>query len=151
MSVSVDKLKYLYHFTCLRNLAEIKKSGYLKTTTSNLDFNDFGKCPVVWLTSSPAPENNGLLFADNIPDDLNKTHIRITVRWKKYFKHWDSWSDEKGMDKNFKQALINSASAENTYMKWYISEKIIPFKDVLAVENISTGQIYYRRDEIESK
>jgi len=54
----------------------------------------------------------GLLFGKNLPDDLNKTQIRITIRKKQYMKSWDEWSNEKGMDKLLKQMMIESALAE---------------------------------------
>jgi len=54
----------------------------------------------------------GLLFDKNLPDDLNKTQIRIIIRKKQYMKSWDEWSNEKGMDKLLKQMMIESALAE---------------------------------------
>jgi hypothetical protein len=90
---------------------------------------------VVWLTDSPTPDHMGLLFDENMPDDLIKTRIRFTIKKKPYIKKWDEWSDAKGMDKQLKQALIGT-----------VSERIIPMNDVLAIENIATGKIIYQRD-----
>jgi len=117
------------------------ESGYLNLTASNFSFEQ-KKHPVVWLTDLPTPDNHGLLIDKNIPDDLNKTHIRFTIRNRPFIKQWDAWSDAKGMDKQQKQFMITSASAEDTYKSWYVSEQIIQIaKDVVCVENLATGQI----------
>ena len=137
----MDKSKVLYHFTCSYLLNAIMESGYLNLTASNFSFEQ-KKHPVVWLTDLPTPDNHGLLIDKNIPDDLNKTHIRFTIRNRPFIKQWDAWSDAKGMDKQQKQFMITSASAEDTYKSWYVSEQIIQIaKDVVCVENLATGQI----------
>jgi len=134
------KPEVYYHFTCSYLLPAIMQSGFLNLTASNFSFEQ-KLYPVVWLTNLPTPDNHGLLFDCNIPDDLNKTHIRFSIRKRPYIKHWDAWSDEKGMDKQLKQTLIHSASAEDTYQSWYISEQIVPItKDVICIENLATGQ-----------
>lgn len=133
----------LYHYTCKYHLPSIAKTRYLSLTESNFTFKQAGMFPVVWLTDSPTPDNMGLLFDANMPDDLNKTYIRFTIRKKEYMKQWDKWSDSKGMDKEQKQNLIASASAEKAYKSWYVSERIIPIKDVLKIENIVTGETLY--------
>jgi hypothetical protein len=74
--------KVLYHFTSLYNLQAIIKTRYLTLTDINFSFEKAGMYPVVWLTDSPIPENMGLLFDADMPDDLNKTHIRFTIRKK---------------------------------------------------------------------
>lgn len=131
-----------YQYSCKYLLPAIIKSGFLALTESNFSFEQAGLFPVVWLTNSPTPDNNGLLFDDNMPDDLNKTHIRFTIRNRPYIKRWDEWSDSKGMDKNQKQLLIHTASAEDTYKNWCISEQPIPIAtDVICVENLVTGQM----------
>lgn len=138
----MNEPKVFYHYTCSFHLPAIIKSGFLTLTDSNFSFVQSGLFPVVWLTDSPTPDNHGLLFADNMPDDLNKTHIRFTIRSRPYIKQWDAWSDAKGMDKEIKQALINAAAAEDTYKNWYISEQAIPIAtDVICVENLMRGQI----------
>lgn len=133
----------LYHFTCSYALSSIMKSRFLTLTESNFSFEKAGMFPVVWLTDSPEPDNMGLLFDPGMPDDLNKTHIRFTIRKKRFMQRWDEWSDSKGMDKLQKQYLISSASAEDTYMSWYVSEQIIPINDVITIENIATGNVLY--------
>ena len=136
----------LYHYTCSYLLPSIMKARYLTLTRSNFSLDNMRLFPVVWLTDSPMPDIMGLLFDPNIPDDLNKTRIRFTIRKKKYMKQWDEWSDSKGMDKQLKQALIASASAENTYMSWYVSEQIIPINDIITIENLATGKVLYQKE-----
>jgi len=89
--------EFIYHFTCPYLLPSILKSGYLTLTDSNFSFERAGMFPVVWLTDLPKPDNMGLLFDSNMPDDLNKTHIRFTIRKRPYMKRWDEWSVSKGM------------------------------------------------------
>jgi len=60
------------------------------------------------------PDNMGLLFDENIPDDFNKTHFRIAFYKEPYMELRDEWSDSKGMDKATKQILINIANAQDT-------------------------------------
>ena len=133
----------LYHYTCPYLLPAILKSGYLMLTESNFSFEKAGLFPVVWLTDSPTPDNMGLLFDAAMPDDLNKTHIRFTLRKRPYLRRWDEWSDANGMDSQQKQILIATASAENTYKSWHISEQAIPLSDMLAIENMQRGEILY--------
>lgn len=133
----------LYHFTCRFHLEEISKSNCLNLSTSNFDFNNLDLYPVVWLTSLPTAENQGLKFRDDIPWDLDKTRYRFTVRKQPYMKQWDSWSDDKGMNPEYKQLLIETANADETYKSWYVSEKPIPFSDILKIENLAEGTILY--------
>ena len=85
---------------------------------------DADGCPVVDLTVKIAPEHKigyvilcdtshvfekagaktitvskGNDIDNNIPDVLNNTHIRFTIRNRPFIKQWDAWSDAKGMDK----------------------------------------------------
>ena len=138
--------KVLYHYTCQFHLPSIVKANFLTLTTSNFCLENHNLHRVVWLTDSPTPDNMGLLFDESVPDYLNKTRIRFTVRKKPYMKQWDKWSDEKGMDKELKAALITSASAEETYKTWYVSERVIPMNDVLMIENIATGETIYKKE-----
>jgi hypothetical protein len=110
-----------------------------------------GLFPVVWLTDSPNPDNMGLLFQDDMPNYLNKTHVRFTLRKKPYMRRWLEWGDEKGIDEITKQALITTASAEETHKTWYVSEQIIPNTEVLLVENLKTGEVYYRKEDNQTK
>ena len=134
----------VYHYTCSYLLPTIIRSGFLTLTDSNFSFKQVDLYPVVWLTSSKTPDNHGILFDPQMPDDLNKTHIRFTIRKRPYIMQWDKWSDDKGMDKELKQTLIKSALAEDTYQQWYISEQPISLAtDVVCFENLMTGQVCY--------
>ncbi len=123
--------KVLYHFTSLYNLNKILPEKWLTTTESNFVFSQSANPLVVWMADIPMPDNHGLLFDDNMPDELNKTFYRISIRWKKHFRRWDEWSTEKEMDSDIKRMLIESAGAQNTYKSWYISESNIPINDWL--------------------
>ena len=140
MSKAKSTPKVVYHFTSPLWLLSILISKFIALTESNLNTPD-GNCGVVWLTSSPDSNNHGLKFDKSLPVEYVKTRIRITLPHKATFKHWDKWSDMKGMDKGYKEALICTASAEETYKTWYISEKPIPITDFMKVENIVTGEI----------
>jgi uncharacterized protein YdhG (YjbR/CyaY superfamily) len=132
--------KVLYHFTSPLFLSSILISKHIALTESNLNISD-GNYGVVWLTSSPDSANHGLKFDKTIPVEYDKTSIRITLPYKPAFKLWDEWSDMKGMNKEYKETLIFSANAAETYKTWYISETIIPISDILKVENMATGEI----------
>ena len=134
----------LYHFTCRANLDSIAKSNCLELSMSNFDLNSLSLHPVVWLTSLPTADNHGLKFNDSIPWDLDKTRYRFTVIKQPYMKHWDTWSNGKGMNAEHKQTLIATAKAEETYSSWYISEQPIPFSDILKIENLADGTILFQ-------
>ena len=140
--INVNDPKVLYHFTCSVNLSAIMQTGFINLTASNYSIDDLSLFPVVWLTSSPTPNNHGLSFNEKMPVELNKTRIRFTIRNRPFIKQWDLWCEEKGMDRKTKQAMIETAFAENTYMNWYISEQPISIADdAICVENLETGQI----------
>lgn len=126
----------VYHFTSPHNLVAILKLGYLAVSGSNLNIAK-GNVDVVWLTTSPMPQNHGLGETENMV--FNKKIIRITVKHKPSFKLWDEWSDKKGINKEWKDTLIFTANAEETHKTWYISEHIIPFDDIIKIENVVTG------------
>jgi uncharacterized protein YdhG (YjbR/CyaY superfamily) len=121
-------------------LTQILGAGYIALTESNLN-TLVGNCGVVWLTDSPQSEGHGLLFDPNIPVDLDKTRIRMTVRYKATFKHWDEWSNKKGINPSWKESLISTASAEEAHKTWYVSERVVHLIDVLKIENIVTGEV----------
>ncbi len=135
--------KVLYHFTSLYSLNKILPEKWITTTESNLAFSQSNP-RVVWMTDMPMPNNHGLLFQDNIPDDLNKTFYRISIRWKKHFRRWDEWREERGMDSDIKRVLIESAGAQNTCKSWYISESNIPINDWLTIEDVRTGKVLFK-------
>jgi uncharacterized protein YdhG (YjbR/CyaY superfamily) len=125
------------------------RSGCISLTESNLNLPE-GNCGVVWLTTSPDVENHGLKFGNAISAALDKTSIRITLPHKASFKQWDEWSDQKGMDNQYKEILIRTAHAEETYVTWYVSEREIPVADFLKLENLSTGEVVDIADAVKS-
>ena len=140
---------FLYHFTCRYHLLSILSERRLSLTTSNFTFDNLSLYPVVWLTTSPTPDNMGLLFDKNIPDEFNKTHIRIALFKEPYIEPWDVWSDRKGMDKATKQILIDTANAQETYKTWYVSEREIPLEDIMFIEDMTTGHLLWQNEEDE--
>lgn len=139
--------KVLYHFTSLFHLNRILPSKWITTTESNLALSQSVSPRVVWMTDMQTPDQHGLLFQDNMPDELNKTFYRISIRWKDHFRLWDKWSEEKGMDPEIKQALIEAAGAERTYKSWYVSEKNIPINDWLTIEDARTGKVLFKWED----
>lgn len=129
----------LYHFTSTSGLVGILHTKHIALSESNLNIRE-GNCGIVWLTSSPEPVNHGLKFNDSIPSEHDKTCVRIALQYKSTFRHWDAWSDDKGMDAAYKQHLIRSANGEESHKTWYISEGVIPIDDILEIENLSTGE-----------
>lgn len=107
--------KLLYHYTAPLRWKQIKKSGYLKLTPSNLkkpvnpkivtlpdgtksivDETDDYK-PVVWLTDSEVPSNMGLSGPQGQRD---KEKIQIAIEYNKEKHHWwATWSDRNRIDK----------------------------------------------------
>jgi uncharacterized protein YdhG (YjbR/CyaY superfamily) len=143
------KPEVLYHFTSLAGLSAILCAEQIALTDSNLNSRE-NSGGVVWLTSSPAPTNHGLKFDNEIPAEHDKTRIRITLPHKNAFQRWDEWSDSMKMDAGYKGALVASAGAEETHKTWYISESIIPAKDILQIEDMMTGEIISAEDGVES-
>lgn len=136
--------KVLYHYTCLFHINRILDCRYLKLTESNFSLREAGLNPVVWMTEMPTPDNQGLLFDQNMPDEINKTFYRISIQWKKHFRQWDEWSEEKGIDPKFKLALIESAGAQETYKSWYVSENTVPINNWITIEDVRTGKVLFK-------
>ena len=149
MAKIIEKPKIIYHYTSSFGLSAILRSGHIGITESNLNTID-GNCGVVWLTSSPEAMNHGLKFDESIPSEHDKTHIRISLLHNESFEHWDEWSDVKGMDKDYKEALICSANAQEMYQTWYVSEAVIPICDIIEVKNMVTGEIILVDDALKS-
>ena len=139
----------LYHYTSPFGLAGILQSRYIALTERNPNIRE-SNCGVIWLTSSPDAKNHGLKFDDAIPNQLDKTIIRISLPYNESYKVWDTWSDGKGMDKGNKEILIRSANAEETYKTWYISESEISTEYFLKIENLLTGEAFSDDEIIES-
>jgi len=141
----------LYHYTCPHYVEAILDAGYINTTASNLGLDKANLYPVVWLADSPSPDNLGLFSSSKIPDELDKTFVRITVAKKPYMKHWEKWSKDKGRNEEWTQALITAPCAESTSHTWYVSERKITFEDILLIENLQTGEIYFDSSKSDKK
>ena len=102
------------------------------------------------MTSSPEPENHGLKFDNSIPPEFDKTSIRISLPYKDTYKLWDDWSTGKGMDTDYKEVLIASANASETYKTWYISESAIPIGEFIEIVDMITGETLSVEDTINS-
>ena len=133
----------LYHFTCKEHLEEILSSQYLKLTDSNIITPDGtleterrsqAYKPVVWLTDSEYSNNIGLEGSV-----VDKTEIKITVLKKDYMVRWEDWGPQKEMEKAWRRRFCRNQKISS----WYISEQIIPFSDILRIENRYDGTVYY--------
>lgn len=152
----MPELEYLYHYTAPLRYEQIKASGYLKLTPSNLkrlvnphwitmedgtrnfvDETDEYK-PVVWLTNSDTPNNHGL--------SREKEKIQIVLRYNKEKHHWWwTWKDKNRADKKMTKGLMSKGTR---YTTWYVCEEIIPFEDILLVKNLETNEILYTKENM---
>ena len=137
----------IYHYTCEFHLASIEKSGYLTLTEHSISLSEKPMPPVLWLTTSPTPENNGLKFDNSIPDFFDKTRVRITLRKHPFMQRWVEWHDRTGRSAEEKEVLIASAGAEESHKDWYISLIPIPLGEILIIENLKTGKVYYEKQK----
>lgn len=133
----------LYHYTCVYHLPAIFSAGYLKLTDSNLiapdgtietELRSKTYKPVVWLTDSESPDRLGL---DGSAAD--KKEVTITVARKPYMKYWKSWEPQKEMPKWWKESFTKGYNVSS----WYVSERVISFRDILKIENRYDGTVYY--------
>lgn len=147
-------LNYVYHYTSVLRWNEIKESGYLKLTPSNLknlknpkmvkrpdgttaivDETDDYK-PVVWLTESTVPQDMGL-------ENPQKMRIQIAIPYDKTKHHWWwTWKDRNRADKKITKFLICHGEK---YTTWYVCEEIIPFEDFIYVKDLATDTIIYEK------
>lgn len=138
----------LYHYTCAYHLSAIFSSGYLKLTSSDiippdgtLETEMKAKVykPVVWLTDSKEPIGQGLEGSA-----ADKKEIKITVAKKDYMEPWTSWKPQKKMPNWWKKAYCKKQNPSS----WYVSEEIVPFTDILKIENRYDGTVYYEAGRI---
>lgn len=150
-------MEYLYHYTAPQRWEQIKESGYLKLTPSNLlkpknpkmvkqadgtyvyaDETDSYK-PVVWFTNLTTPEGHGLIDV--------KTEIQIAVELKKE-KHiwWVEWKDKNRMNKSWFKSMTKGGMR---YGSWYVCEEIVPIEDFIYVKNLKTGEVLYGEEPTE--
>lgn len=142
---ATQDVKILYHYTSVEQLPWIGYSGYLKLTSSDLimpdetietELKNKVYRPVVWLTDSLSAEKMGLdgsLY--------NKKAVRITIQGKPDIVKWEYWEPIKEMKPEWKRAYCK----DRNWKSWYVSEQIITFEDILKVENILDGTIYFER------
>ena len=130
----------LYHYTSREHLKEILKSREIKLTASNLlkpvkpaiingklsDVTDNYK-PVVWLTSL-------LDFSKAIQAGLTieKTEAAIQIEMSPLqpFYKWADWAERNGIDKEWYQALKNTAPLWETF---YITEYPLKITDTTRI------------------
>ena len=128
--------KLLYHYTAKFHLASILKSKCLTLTESNLRYHVEMYKPVVWLTND-ANSALGLGLESSMVD---KSEIKVTVKFLPHFKYWKVWSRKNKIDSKWANGLEKGNNANS----WWISEKIITFDDILKIENVKTGEVYYQ-------
>lgn len=136
-------MKY-YHFTSKRHLQEIKESGVIKTTCSNLLPPDpdtlkivDGKArdknwnyrQVVWLTNQIKPNSKelGLSYASE-----SKTAVRLTIDTDKVanIKRWKHFADEAKMDNNWRKRFESYGKPST----WFVVESEIPLDCVSSID-----------------
>lgn len=146
-NTSTGSTEVLYHYSCKERLFEILSSGYLKLTCSDIIMPDgtleaelkaAAYHPVVWLTDSLSAEKMGL---DGCA--YNKKAIRFTVRKTADMEKWTEWEPQWEMRHEWKQAYCKGLN----WKSWYISEKAILFDDILKVENLVDGTVYFERED----
>lgn len=86
----------------------------------------------------------------HFPAAYNKTQVRITLPFNDRFMRWDEWSDSKGMDKEYKDVLIVTAGAAETYKTWCVSESAIPIEDIKEITNMATGESISVQDALKA-
>ena len=140
----------LYHFTSVRHVKEILKSGVIQTTYSDIQSDGAGPA-VVWLTSNPKPKQ-GWTERDAPNFLFEKYGIRITVEISEKEAHrYHEWSRKMGMDpKWFKLYTERDGDFEN----WYVVTRAIgrpEWRDVEMWEGFHSNQTQgYSRKMFES-
>lgn len=131
------KSEVLYHFTCALHLPSILKEKQLRVTCSNLSPYDFSLKPVVWLTTNKDPDREG----NALYSAVDKTEIRITVKRQKHHKYWPTWSRKNKILDWWAESLEKDCNPDT----WWVSEKSIPFGDIIKIENLVTGEVYFEQ------
>lgn len=144
--------KYLYHYTSLEHLKEIKKAGYIKKTPSNLlapknlrivdhawvDPATDNYYPVVWLTDSESPERLGIECDHPTLRDAKK-RIRISIPKKSYYFKWNKWAQEHNMDREWRKKFTRGFN----WQSWYVSEVEIPLESFSEIYDRQTGNVIH--------
>jgi hypothetical protein len=121
----------LYHFTSVRYMHDIQRSGYLKTTNSNIRPDGSGPA-VVWLTTNPNPDQK---WAEGAAGFwlLYKWGIRITVDVPDKLVHpWPEWSRKMGISPKWYKAMESVSPGEPK--EWYVVTRQIGRDEWKAVE-----------------
>jgi len=123
---------YLYHYTnedLLGYLLLEKRISENILTNSRIKSN-----PFVWLTTSPTTEGLGLKMGGK-----NSPVIKITVKGQNHYERWKTWYVRNGIEKD---EIIDLEHGRNPDT-WFISEKEVSPSDIIKIENIKTGIVYY--------
>jgi len=155
----------VYHFTSVLHAKEIIRMGKILLSPSNIiepidakrgisPFNgsstivsavsDMVK-PVVWLTDAPN-ENLGQLGLGQTKDgsDKDKSVARITIEHRDDYYWWHTWSNQNKMKQSWKKRFIRNMN----YGSWYVCEHEIDLKDIEIIENLKTGEIYWKNENL---
>ncbi|MBE0603783.1 MAG: hypothetical protein IH611_09150 [Deltaproteobacteria bacterium] len=120
----------LYHFTSVRHMRDIMRSGCIRTTCSDIQPDGAGPA-VVWLTSNPNPkqewtEGDAPVFL------LEKYGIRITVEIPEKDAHrYPEWSGKMGMDPKWFKLYTER---DGDFGNWYVVTRPIGKAEWKAVE-----------------
>jgi len=136
----------LYHFTSVRHVKEILKSGVIRTTYSDIQPDGAGPA-VVWLTSNPKPKQGWT--ESEVPNFLyEKYGIRITVEVPEKEAHqYPEWSRKMGIDPKW---LKLYTERDSDFGNWHVVTRAIgrsDWRDVEMWEGFQSDQMqgYSRR------
>jgi hypothetical protein len=120
----------LFHFTSVRHMADIMKSGCIRTTYSDIQPDGAGP-GVVWLTSNPKPkqewtEGGAPVFL------LEKYGIRVTVEIPDKEAHrYPEWARRMGIDPKWFKLYTER---DGDYGNWYVVTRPVGRPEWEAVE-----------------
>jgi len=120
----------LYHFTSVRRMKEILRSGHIKTTYSDIQPDGSGP-GVVWLTSNPKPKQEWTeIEAQNFL--FEKYGIRITVEIPDKEAHrYSEWSREMGIDPKWYKFY---SERDSSFGDWHVVTRPIGMSEWRDVE-----------------
>jgi hypothetical protein len=120
----------LYHFTSVRNMREIEKSGCIRTTYS--DIRPDGAGPgVVWLTTNPKPKQGWTeIDAPVFVHERYGVRITVEVPEKEAHRHAE-WAKRMGMDPKWFKLYTERDGDSGS---WYVVIRPIARHEWKAVE-----------------
>ena len=120
----------LYHFTSVRHVKEILRSGVIRTTYSDIQPDGAGP-GVVWLTSNPEPKQGWT--ESEVPNFLyEKYGIRITVEVPEKEAHrYSEWSLKMGIDPKW---LKLYTERDSDFGNWHVVTRAIGRSEWIDVE-----------------